>query len=86
MPQADANYAVPKPPSRLVFANIHALCLKVFPRLGYLLHELLVRVRYVVEGEDSPAELEEEVCAKGNEGPEGKLLHVRDDLLGEDTR
>jgi len=32
-----------------------------------------VRVRYVVEGEDSPAELEEKVCAEGDESPEGEL-------------
>jgi len=63
----------PNLPSRLIFADIHALCLKIFPRLRYLLHELLVRVGYVVEGEDSPAELEEKVCAEGDEGPEGQL-------------
>lgn len=47
-----------------------------------------MRLRYVVEGEDSPAELEEEVCAEGDESPEGKernnllldLLRQRDDL------
>ena len=71
MPKNDTNYAAPNFPSRLVFANIHALCLKVFPLLRYLLHELLVRVGYVIEGEDSPAELEEKVCAEGDEGPEG---------------
>ena len=32
-----------------------------------------MRVRYVVEGEDSPAELEEKVCAEGDESPEGEL-------------
>lgn len=32
-----------------------------------------MRLGYVVEGEDSPAELEEEVCAEGDESPEGKL-------------
>jgi len=47
-----------------------------------------VRVRYIVEGEDSPAELEEEVCAEGDESPEREdrdnllldLLRQRDDL------
>lgn len=32
-----------------------------------------MRVRYVVEGKDSPAELEEKVCAEGDESPEGEL-------------
>ena len=32
-----------------------------------------MRVGYVVEGEDSPAELEEKVCAERDEGPEGEL-------------
>lgn len=44
-------------------------------RLGQfdLLHELLVRLGHVVEGEDAPAEAEEEECAERYEGPEGKL-------------
>ena len=39
---------------------------------------------YVVEGEDAPAELEEEVCAEGYEGPERKLLNGKymDDSWG----
>jgi hypothetical protein len=44
--------------------DIDALRAEVFPRLLYLLHEFLVRLGYVVEGEDAPAELEEEVCAE----------------------
>ena len=32
-----------------------------------------MRVGYVVEGEDSPSELEEKVCAEGDESPEGEL-------------
>lgn len=38
-----------------------------------LLHQLLVRIRNVVECEDAPAEAEEEERTKGNEGPEGEL-------------
>lgn len=41
-------------------------------------HELLVRLRHVVEGEDAPAEAEEEECAEGDEGPEGELLCALD--------
>lgn len=37
-------------------------------------HYLLVRVGAVVEGEDAPAEADEEVCAEGNEEPEGQLF------------
>ena len=36
-------------------------------------HELLVRLRHVVEGEDAEAEAEEEDGAKGDEGPKGEL-------------
>jgi hypothetical protein len=58
----------------LILTNVHALGLKIFPGLNDLSLQLFVRIRDVVEREDSPTELEEEVCAKGNEGPEGKLL------------
>jgi hypothetical protein len=59
--------------SRLVLANVDALGAEIFPGLRYLLHELPVCIWYVVEGEDSPAKFEEEVCAEGDERPKGKL-------------
>jgi hypothetical protein len=59
---------------RLVLANIHASGLQILPRLSYLPLQLLVRIRNIVEGEDAPAELEQEVCAEGDEGPEWNLL------------
>lgn len=31
-------------------------------------------LRDIVEGHDVPAEAEEQVCAEGDEGPEGKLF------------
>lgn len=37
------------------------------------LHELLVRLRNVVESKNAPAETEEEDGTEGDEGPEGKL-------------
>lgn len=43
-----------------------------------LSHELLVRLWHVVEGEDAPAEAEEEECAEGDEGPEGELWFALD--------
>jgi hypothetical protein len=62
-------------PIPLVLADIHPLSLQILPRLLYLLLDFLVRLRYVVECEDAPAELKEEVCAEGNQAPEGNLCH-----------
>lgn len=41
--------------------------------LANLSHEFLVRVGHIVESEDTETEAEEEVCAKGDEDPEGEL-------------
>jgi len=38
-----------------------------------LLHELVVCFRHIVEGEDAVAELEEEECAEGDDGPDWQL-------------
>jgi hypothetical protein len=57
----------------IVCAHIHALCPQFRTCLLYLSHQLLVRIWNVVEGKDSPAELEEEICAEGNKGPEREL-------------
>jgi len=57
----------------LVFAHVHPLSLEVNSSLLYLLLDFPVRFWYIVEGEDAVAELEQEVCAKGDEGPEGYL-------------
>lgn len=46
-----------------------------------LLHELLVRRGDIVEGEDAPAETEEEERAEGNEGPEGELRTRKEQKL-----
>lgn len=37
-----------------------------------------MRFWYVVEGEDSPPEFEEKVCAEGDESPEWKLVALLD--------
>lgn len=37
-----------------------------------LAHELVVRLGDVVEGQDAPAEADEQVGAEGDEGPEGQ--------------
>jgi hypothetical protein len=65
------------PVSCLVLTDIDTLRAEVFPCLCYLLHDLLVRLWYVVEGEYAPAELEEKVGAEGDEGPEGKLRYCQ---------
>lgn len=45
--------------------------------LGHLdlAHQLLVRLGGVVEGQDAPAEADEQVGAEGDEGPEGQNGH-----------
>jgi hypothetical protein len=48
----------------IVGANIDTLCPELCSCLLDLCHQLRMRLGYVVEGEDSPAELEEEVCAE----------------------
>lgn len=37
-----------------------------------LAHKLVVGLGYVVEGQDAPAEADEQVGAEGDEGPEGQ--------------
>ena len=58
---------------RLVLADIDTLGPQLLSRLLDLGHQLGVRLGHVIERVHAPAELEEEVCAKGNEGPEGQL-------------
>lgn len=65
--------------------NINPLLPQIHFRLINLLHQFLIRVGNIVECEDSEAEFEEEVCAKGDEGPEGKLQSCRTIPSGRDT-
>ena len=58
----------------LVVADVHPLCLEVRPCQLYLRHQLFVCLWYVSECKHSPAELEKEICAEGNECPERNLL------------
>ena len=37
-------------------------------------------LRYIIEGEDAPSQLEEKVGAEGDESPEGKLLEISSDV------
>jgi hypothetical protein len=57
----------------VVGADVNTLCPKVRTRFFDLRHQFCVCLWHVVEGEDSPAELKEEVCAERDEGPEGNL-------------
>lgn len=59
--------------SHLVITNINALRSEVCSGNLNLLHKLRMRSRHIVEGEDSVAELEEKVCAEGDECPEWEL-------------
>ena len=49
------------------------LQLQLLPRLLDLYHQLSVRIWHVVECHDTVSEFEKEVCAEGDEGPEGEL-------------
>lgn len=57
-------YCHPAATRLVVGANIDTLRPEFFSRLLDLCHKFRMRLRYVVEGENSPAELEEKVCAE----------------------
>ena len=69
------------PPSRVLeptscscyvpLVDVDALFPEIGPRLVNFAHQFVVCIGHVVEGEDAPAQLEEEVRAKGYNGPEG---------------
>lgn len=62
------------PPSHHIrLVDINAQRPQVDLGLVNLRHQLLMRSRNIVEREDAEAESEEEVCAEGNEDPEGEL-------------
>jgi hypothetical protein len=54
----------------LVLTNIHSPRLQILPRLQNLTLQFRIRIWYIVEREDAPAELEQEVRAEGDQGPE----------------
>lgn len=56
--------------------NTNALGPEIRLRKLDLLHQLLVRLGRVAEGEHAPAEAEEDPSAEGDEGPEGELIVV----------
>lgn len=53
--------------------DIHAFRPQILPGHINFLHEFCVRLRYVVECKDAPAELSKEVGAEGDESPEREL-------------
>lgn len=67
-------FGIHSPRSSLV--DIDTQLSQVGLSLVNLRHQLLVRLGDIVEGHDVVAESGEEVCAEGNESPEGEL---RDD-------
>lgn len=54
--------------------HAHALLLEIRSRLVNLPHQFLVCFRNIVECENAESELEEEVCAEGDESPDGELV------------
>jgi hypothetical protein len=58
----------------LVLTNIHTPRLEIFPCFQNLSLQFRIRIRNVVESEDSPTEFEQEVCAEGNKSPEWNLV------------
>lgn len=57
---------------RLIHRDAHLAQLRLC--LFNLAHELLVCLGAVVKGQHAPAEADEKVSAKGNEGPKGELF------------
>jgi hypothetical protein len=53
--------------------NTDPLGLQIRSRNLNLAHQFLVSLRHIVEGKDTVSEFEKEVCAEGDEGPEGEL-------------
>jgi hypothetical protein len=60
----------------IVGAHVNTLGSEFGSCFLYFGHQFLVRLGYIVEGEDSPAKLEKEVCAEGDECPKGELQRV----------
>jgi hypothetical protein len=56
-----------------ILVNIYALCPQIRPRKINLLHELCMRLWYIVECEDAVSEFEEKVGTEGHESPERQL-------------
>jgi len=65
------RHAMPKAPIPHSLINTNPLCSKLRPCCFNLSHQFLVGLWNVIECEDAVSEFEEEVCAEGNEAPEG---------------
>lgn len=53
--------------------DLYAPFLQVCPRQLYLLHQLLVRLWNIIKGKDAQSELEQQICAKGDNSPDREL-------------
>lgn len=51
--------------------HLNASLPQIRPGQINLCHQLLVRLRHIVECQNTPSQLEHEVCAERNKGPEG---------------
>lgn len=66
-----------RPPSASISINVNAFAPQFFLCNLNLSHQFLMCLRYIIECEYTPAQLEKKVGAKGHEGPEGKLVSSR---------
>lgn len=73
-PSSENASRCPPVPCLRGLVDVDALGRQLVPSLLDFQHQLLVRLGYIVEGEDTQSQLEQKVCAEGNEGPERKLL------------
>ena len=56
--------------------HIDPILLQLFPCHIDLPHQFLMRFRYIIECENAPPQLEEEIGTEGYESPERELLQV----------
>jgi hypothetical protein len=54
--------------------NTNPLRLQFRSRSLNLTHQFLISLWHIVESQDTVSEFEKEVCAEGDEGPEGELV------------
>jgi hypothetical protein len=68
--------------THLILTNVHPPRLQILSRFQNLFLQLRICVRNIVECKHAPTELEEQVCAEGNQGPEWNLVKHRQREVG----
>ena len=59
---------------KVILVHIDVLALKILLRYLNLRHQAPIRIRYIVEGKNAPAEFEQKVRPERDECPERQLL------------